>query len=214
MDELLKKHQQEEKFTLSKIAQLSKPKLGQKPLPKEQIAEQTAKLLGDLKRKQEQEIAELTEKLANAALDTPAPATEPSESTESPASENPAPASHVRAQSLDTTAGAVKEHAIATASASQSASNSAAADAGKKKSRAQRRKENKAAARANGGDSDDDSKPSGPDLREIEMNSILSQLTPKGLDIKPVTADGNCLFRVRIPCSVRYSRTMIYLSNG
>lgn len=55
----------------------------------------------------------------------------------------------------------------------------------------------KAAERA--GDSDDEcaARASGPDAKELETRAIASQLAPLGLDIKPVPADGNCLFRVR-----------------
>lgn len=74
MDDLLKRHAQDERFTLGRIAQLAKPKLGQKPLSKEALEAQSAKLLGDMRARHEAEVAALTERLASAALSPPAPA--------------------------------------------------------------------------------------------------------------------------------------------
>jgi nucleoid-associated protein YgaU len=74
MDDLVRKHALEEKFTLSKVAQLAKPKLGQKPLPPAALAEQSAKLLGDLRARHAAEVAALTESLARLAVEAPAPA--------------------------------------------------------------------------------------------------------------------------------------------
>lgn len=70
MDDLSKKHAQEERFTLGRIAQLAKPKLGQKPLSKEALEAQSSKLLSDLRVKHEAEVAALAETLSKVKVST------------------------------------------------------------------------------------------------------------------------------------------------
>ena len=68
MEELLRKHALEGRMTAGKVAQLAKPKLGQKPLSKEALEAQGARLLADLAARHAAELAELTERLARSAL--------------------------------------------------------------------------------------------------------------------------------------------------
>lgn len=138
MDDLLRKHQQEEKFTLSKVAQLSKPKLGQKPLAKEQIAEQSTKLLGELKARHEQELADLAERLARAALEAPVPPV-PAETAVQVADSTAAPPPEEAATAAVEHAPVVPAAPSSSAAAPAAAAAPGAADGGKKKSRAQRR---------------------------------------------------------------------------
>lgn len=138
MDDLLRKHAQEEKFTLSKVAQLAKPRLGQKPLPADALSEQSAKLLGDLRARHAAEVAALTESLARMAVEAPAPAAPA-------AAAAPAAGDEANATPTPDAAAAAATPAAATAAAPAAATPAEApaadsgAGGGKKKTRAQRR---------------------------------------------------------------------------
>ena len=70
-DELAAHHKSDERYLNAKLSQLSKPKLGQKPLSKEDIAERTALLTREMRERHEAEVSELESRLAAAPPPTP-----------------------------------------------------------------------------------------------------------------------------------------------
>jgi len=70
-------HKNDERFLNAKVSQLSKPKLGQKPLSKEDIAERSALMTQEMRDRHRVELSELEERLAASASVTSAPQLSP-----------------------------------------------------------------------------------------------------------------------------------------
>jgi hypothetical protein len=64
LEELAVLHATDDRFLKAKLSQLSKPKLGQKPLTPEQIDAQTAKLTTEMRERQATERLELEARIA------------------------------------------------------------------------------------------------------------------------------------------------------
>lgn len=194
----------------SKIANLSKPKLGQKPLPPAEVAAQSERMRAEVETRHAAELTALEEELAAmkvAEAEKP-PVVEGSAVavTAAEGSAAGAPASPAEAAAPSPAAGATSVPAVAAstqvaaaaggAGASAVASAQQGGDDGKKKSRAERRKEKKAAEREALFEEAESSAATAASLKkQAEIELIEKQLKAMNLTIKHVDADGHCLFR-------------------
>lgn len=180
VDELNKKHDSEKKYVESQIKNLSKPKLGKKPLSAEQLAEQSTKLTTELRAKQDKEMAELIEQLASMPPISAPPAVE---------------AAAADALATDSSAQLPQDGDSDDEDDDAQANVDGAGTSGPRKSKAQRRRERKEAEAKAARDAAAAPVVIGPTRRELEMLQFKKLLQPLGLDVRHIAADGHCLFR-------------------
>lgn len=207
LDELLARHSNDERFIRAKLSQLSKPKLGQKPLSKEQVEEQTVRLTTEMRERHSAERLELESRIASAL--TTAPIIDEHSRVESFSKcdnvtvDESTAAINVTVRETGTTPIPVTAAAAAAAGSLSHGTGipsplpSSVVSPGSTGTRAERRRQKKAAdARAR---LDEDivatSSPSSMSAKELELEQLRIQLEPLGLGVKPVAADGNCLYR-------------------